>query len=95
MNSTRPHNSTQGPKNWATFTAPPALANHPTYISSDGYSNLSNCPRTLVLAAGSRRGALGVLHDGPRVGLLELIAVREAHDPGRALVIVSSVWMEG
>jgi hypothetical protein len=40
------------------------------------------CPRTLVLAAGSHQRALGVVHDGLGVGDLELVAVREAHDPG-------------
>jgi hypothetical protein len=58
------------------------------------------CPRTLVLAVGSHQSALGVVHDGLGVGHLELVAVREAHDPGvgaraRRWSIVSSVWMEG
>jgi hypothetical protein len=45
---------------------------------SSGYA----LPRTLVLAAGSHQRALGVVHDGLGVGDLELVAVREAHDPG-------------
>ena len=60
------------------------------------------CPRTLVLAAGSHQSALGVVHDGLGVGFPELVAVREAHDPGvgararaRRWSIVSSAWMEG
>jgi hypothetical protein len=38
------------------------------------------CPRTRP--GGSHQSALGVLHDGLGMDLLELVAVRGAYDPG-------------